>query len=317
MRKIIGSCVAAALLISAGVASAQSVAFSNEFGVGAQGSNVTNLQTWLTDKGYYSGPITGYYGSLTQAGVEAFQSANGISATGFVGPLTLSALNSMDTGVSTTGTVSTNSTELAQLQSELDSLLAQIQAIESGTTSTVPTGSNITLQTNEGVGASGAVTASGTGPFTYAIVNQPSNGVVNSFNTQTGAFTYTPNANFSGNDTFTYTVANSSGTSAPMTVTIAVSPTSNTTTTPVGQPISFSTSGGAAFNGTLTASGTGPFTYTIVTGPLWGSISNFNSSTGAFTYTPTSATYTGSDSFTYTVSNGTSTSVPSMVSITD
>lgn len=317
MRKIIGSCVAAALLISAGVASAQSVAFSNEFGVGAQGSNVTNLQTWLTDKGYYSGPITGYYGSLTQGGVEAFQTANGISATGFVGPLTLAALNSM-AGVSTTGTVSTNSTELAQLQSELNSLLAQIQAIESGTTN-VPTGTNITLQTNEGNGASGSIGASGTGPFTYAIVRSPSNGVVNSFNTTTGAFTYTPNANFSGSDTFTYTVANGSGTSAPMTVTVNVMPTSNTTTTtaPSGQAMSFSTSGGASFNGNLVGNGTGPFTYAIAIGPTWGTITNFNASTGAFTYVPTSASYTGSDSFTYTVSNGTSVSSPITVSITD
>jgi peptidoglycan hydrolase-like protein with peptidoglycan-binding domain len=315
MRKIIGSCIAAALLISAGVASAQSVSFSNEFGVGAQGSNVTNLQTWLTDKGYYSGPITGYYGSLTQAGVEKFQTADGISATGYVGPLTLAALNSM-AGVST-GT-SANSTELAQLESELNSLLAQIQAIENGTATSAPTGSSIALQTNTGVGVSGTLTASGTGPFTFAIASNPSNGTVNSFNPTTGTYTYMPNANFSGNDSFTYTVSNSSGTSAPTMITVSVIPTSSTTiTAPAGQPISISTSGGAAFNGTLTASGTGPFTYAIVTGPLYGSISNFNSSTGAFTYTPTNSTYTGSDSFTYTVSNGTSTSLPSTVSITD
>ena len=40
-----------------------------------------------------SGPITGYYGTLTQAAVEKFQSAHNIDVNGYVGPGTRAALN--------------------------------------------------------------------------------------------------------------------------------------------------------------------------------------------------------------------------------
>src|ERR1700743_1461026 len=100
----ITSTLLATLLLSVGTASAAT--FSSEFGVGTQDQDVTNLQTWLSSNGYYSGPVTGYYGSLTQAAVERFQRAEGISATGYVGPLTLAALNTVSGNGSLTGTVS-------------------------------------------------------------------------------------------------------------------------------------------------------------------------------------------------------------------
>ncbi len=58
-----------------------------------QGSDVAELQKRLTDEGVYSGPITGYFGPLTQAGVKEYQIKNGISAIGVVGPLTRAKLN--------------------------------------------------------------------------------------------------------------------------------------------------------------------------------------------------------------------------------
>ncbi len=67
--------------------------FSNFLDVGTSGTDVTELQTRLTVLGIYSGPITGFFGSLTQAAVEAFQSAHGIEAVGYVGPATRAALN--------------------------------------------------------------------------------------------------------------------------------------------------------------------------------------------------------------------------------
>jgi|GEM_PF-3091871 peptidoglycan hydrolase-like protein with peptidoglycan-binding domain len=311
-----GIAAAALIIIGMGVASAQSVAFPSEIGIGAQGTEVTSLQTWLENAGYYSGPVTGYYGVLTKGGVENFQSANGISATGYVGPLTLAALNAKASG---TTTVSSNPTLLAQLETELNSLLAQIQALGgttiTTTTSGVPTAANLTFQTNENVGENGTITnVSGTGPFTYTIVNNPLNGTITSFNSQTGAFTYAPNANYVGNDTFTYRVSNAYGASAPMTVTISVGSTS--AGVPTGQGFSFSTQNSVAYSGNLSASGSGPYTYSINSEPSHGTISNFNSSTGAFTYTPT-ANYTGSDTFTYTVSNNAGVSSPVTVTIND
>ncbi|MBW4496537.1 MAG: peptidoglycan-binding protein [Oscillatoria princeps RMCB-10] len=56
------------------------------------GSQVTALQERLAATGYYDGPITGYYGSLTEAAVIRFQQANGLPADGVVGGDTQAAL---------------------------------------------------------------------------------------------------------------------------------------------------------------------------------------------------------------------------------
>ena len=68
-------------------------AFTEFLGVGSQGSDVTALQNYLLKKGYYTGAATGYFGSLTAAAVEKYQTALGITAAGYVGPSTRAALN--------------------------------------------------------------------------------------------------------------------------------------------------------------------------------------------------------------------------------
>lgn len=67
--------------------------FTTYLGVGSKGAAVTALQNLLTSLGDYSGPVTGYFGPLTAAGVKNFQKANGIAQVGFVGPQTRGALN--------------------------------------------------------------------------------------------------------------------------------------------------------------------------------------------------------------------------------
>ncbi|MBS3903523.1 MAG: peptidoglycan-binding protein [Anaplasmataceae bacterium] len=67
--------------------------FTQSLDIDDSGPEVTALQNYLTAKGYYSGPITGYYGSLTESAVKKFQAANGITAQGNVGPSTRAALN--------------------------------------------------------------------------------------------------------------------------------------------------------------------------------------------------------------------------------
>lgn len=56
------------------------------------GDAVAQLQTQLTQLGYYSGPISGTFGPLTQEAVIKFQEAQGLAADGIVGPATASAL---------------------------------------------------------------------------------------------------------------------------------------------------------------------------------------------------------------------------------
>ncbi len=68
-------------------------AFTLFLGIGSTGTQVRDLQNYLAAKGFYSGPVTAYFGSLTQAAVKKYQAAHGISAVGYVGPGTRAALN--------------------------------------------------------------------------------------------------------------------------------------------------------------------------------------------------------------------------------
>lgn len=99
------------------VLGASSFQFTRELGLGSTGLDVTELQKLLTSLGFYNGPITGYFGPLTQAGVRAFQASKGINQTGYVGPLTLAALNALDAPAGPT---------LAELEAQLKALQEEL-----------------------------------------------------------------------------------------------------------------------------------------------------------------------------------------------
>lgn len=82
-----------------------SYTFTRNLTIGSTGADVTALQTKLGVT-----PATGYFGAITKAAVVAYQTANGISATGYVGPITLAALNYVAPVVGTPVTPSTPST---------------------------------------------------------------------------------------------------------------------------------------------------------------------------------------------------------------
>ncbi len=65
----------------------------------ANGDAVSALQNFLASKGYLTATSRGYFGGLTVAAVKAFQIANGISATGYVGPITRAKIQSLCSGV--------------------------------------------------------------------------------------------------------------------------------------------------------------------------------------------------------------------------
>ncbi len=77
--------------------STTSACFTMTLKLGMSGSEVTALQTAL--KGdvsvYPEGLVTGYFGSLTQKAVKAFQAKYGIDQVGQVGPVTRAKLNSL------------------------------------------------------------------------------------------------------------------------------------------------------------------------------------------------------------------------------
>lgn len=80
--------------------------------------------------------------------------------------------------------------------------------------------------------------------LTFTIVSQPSNGTVTLTNATTGAFTYTPNSKFSGNDTFVWTAGDGFASAAPVAESIAVGSSSNSSSG--SSPSSSGKSGGGA-----------------------------------------------------------------------
>jgi len=86
--------MAAVMFVSPLIAKADTT-ITRQLEVGSRGTDVSNLQTFLAQDAtlYPQGLVTGYFGFLTKAAVSNFQSRNGISAVGRVGPVTLPILN--------------------------------------------------------------------------------------------------------------------------------------------------------------------------------------------------------------------------------
>ncbi|MBK8386168.1 MAG: tandem-95 repeat protein [Candidatus Accumulibacter sp.] len=143
-------------------------------------------------------------------------------------------------------------------------------------------------------------TPSGDGGNTWALATGPSHGsvVVNA----DGSFTYTPDADYHGPDSFTYTLTDADGDVSTATALLTVNPIDDL---PVAVDDTFLTDEDSALTGqTLatndTPSGDGGNTWALATGPSHGSV--VVNADGSFTYTP-DADYHGPDSFTYTLTD--------------
>jgi hypothetical protein len=136
----------------------------------------------------------------------------------------------------------------------------------------------------------------------------PAHGTV--LNNGNGSFTYTPRADFSGSDSFTYTVADSSGLATTATVTVTVSPVNDP---PVAEPQHVITAADRPVALTLVGHDKDgdPLTFIIVTPPTHGSLSGLPP---VVTYTPDSD-FHGTDSLTFRVDDGTVSSPPVVVTL--
>lgn len=66
---------------------------SGLLGLGDSGNSVALLQTQLASLGFYQGSIDGEFGSQTEAAVIQFQTSQGLTPDGIVGPQTIAALD--------------------------------------------------------------------------------------------------------------------------------------------------------------------------------------------------------------------------------
>ncbi len=145
--------------------------------------------------------------------------------------------------------------------------------------------------------------------LTYSIVQSPAHGAVSG----TGANrTYKPAANFFGSDAFTFKVKDAAGAySSIAVVSVTVTPVNDV---PVAKTQSLSTLQNTPATITLVATDADgdAMTYRIAATPLHGTLSAVSGA--RVTYTPAAGTY-GSDSFTFTASDGKSTSAAAKVSL--
>ena len=145
-------------------------------------------------------------------------------------------------------------------------------------------------------------------PFTYAILTQPAHGTLSG----TAPYvTYAPMLNYYGTDGFTFKVNDGSLDSAPATISITVT---RVNAAPVAtiQRVTTATNTAMAITLAGTDAEGSALTYAIVTQPAHGSLSG---SPPNLTYLP-AAGFSGGDSFTFKVNDGTLDSAPATVLIT-
>ncbi len=168
-----------------------------------------------------------------------------------------------------------------------------------------PVASDQRISTAEDTPVEGTIAASDVDgdPLSYVVVTQPANGRV-TIDTN-GRYVYTPGSNFNGTDSFAVTISDGHGGIATATVTIDVAPVNDA---PVGADLAITIREDQPLSGRLPVA-TDPegaqVTYGTGTPPMHGTLTV--NPDGTYSYSP-AANFNGTDSFTYTVSDGTAVS---------
>jgi VCBS repeat-containing protein len=166
-----------------------------------------------------------------------------------------------------------------------------------------------------------AVTVTGGDPdgdaLTFLIVTPPEHGSLAAA-ASPGTYTYTPAANFTGSDEFTFTASDGTSASAPATVTITVgeandAPLASNDAYSTGEdtPLTVAAAGVLANDSDVDAGTT--LRAVLATGPVNGTVDL--TADGSLVYTP-NADFNGTDNFTYRASDGALQSALATVTIT-
>ncbi|MCG9544749.1 Ig-like domain-containing protein [Vibrio sp. Isolate33] len=163
-----------------------------------------------------------------------------------------------------------------------------------------PVGDTVSFTTNEDTPINGTLSASDEDgdSLSFTKATDPSNGSV--VVDESGNWTYTPNENYNGDDSFTVVVSDGQGGTDTITVNIGVAPVNDA---PVGNDVSVTTDEDTPISGTLNATDTDGDSLIFTKGidPSNGSV--VVDENGNWTYTP-DENYNGSDSFTVVISDG-------------
>lgn len=177
-----------------------------------------------------------------------------------------------------------------------------------------PIGNNISLTTAEDTAV--VFTLPGFDPegdpLTWAIVDEPTNGTIVTFDPNTGQGNYRPSPNYFGPDSFTFTVSAPGVTVGPFTVSISVTPV-NDPPTARNQFIDTDENTAVEFflDGTDIDSAT--LTFSIVNRPAFGDVTILDAATGRARYTPDPVAGRTAVPFDWQVSDGTSSAMARVV----
>ncbi|HEY4518117.1 MAG TPA: peptidoglycan-binding protein [Candidatus Paceibacterota bacterium] len=129
--------ITAPIVGTAAPTSSSSLVFVSPLALGSKGAEVTALQNILIAQGYLeAGSNSGFFGELTKAAVQKYQTAHGLSPLGNVGPSTRAALNGGGTSGAVLGasvTVSaggTNTMSSGERASQIATLRLVIQLLQ-------------------------------------------------------------------------------------------------------------------------------------------------------------------------------------------
>ena len=148
--------------------------------------------------------------------------------------------------------------------------------------------------------------------LSFSIVSAPQNGVIDSLNSSTGDYAYTPNENYFGVDSFTFRVNDGAADSTAATVSIMVNAVDDA-------PVAINETVRVSSNGSVSTFVRGEdvdgdtLSYALLSSPKVGLISGFNTSTGAFSYAP--GEFEGSTSFQFSVGDGNSPPVQGTINL--
>src|SRR3989344_5731005 len=151
---------------------ATSISFTRPLSLGVSGSDVSQLQQFLKEQGFYTySEITGYFGQITKQAVIDFQKAYDINPIGIVGPQTQAKITSLSSDSTTSNSPNSfaprtfSSTELTSLKNDILSELRTTVTRQSSSDSsrTSSNASELTTTINTSIASNASKWASGSG----------------------------------------------------------------------------------------------------------------------------------------------------------